>query len=129
MDPKVFLNKLNEYAELKPVRPARSGGVREADEPEEITRHGQSFLIDKDTNPSWAVQIKKLKALPRPCDYCDQMVINQKFNKRILHFPEMHWRESCSSCGLTKNPTTGKFDLTENRANSFYCSYFTNKNK
>lgn len=129
MDPKDFLEKLNEYAEVKPIKPPKNGGTREADEPEEIVRQGQSFIIDKDTNPSWALEVKKLKTKPRDCEYCDKTVVNQIVNKRLLTFPVLHWRETCNICRMTKNPNTGKFDVEDNRVNPVFSSYFYHKNK
>lgn len=129
MDHELFRKRLAEFAELKAARPPRNPCLREASEPEDIYRAGQEFQITKDLNPTLAVEIKKMKPVKRNCQHCGLVVTNQVIQKRLLSFPEMHWRETCSSCKMTKNPETGKFDLEEVRSKNFFVSYFHNKNK
>jgi hypothetical protein len=127
MNPIEYLTKLEQLAEVKALKPPKNPGVREANEPEEITREGQIFTITKDDNPSWPVEVKKLKRAARPCDYCENIVKNQTFSKRILTYPVKHWRESCDVCSMTKNPTTGEFDIPNSRANIFFTNFFDHK--
>jgi hypothetical protein len=129
MDQKLFLERLSELAELKAIKPAISAATRAPAEPEEIVRHGRSVFLTKKDNPSWAYEIKKLKTESKPCDHCGRKVKNQVITRRLVNYPEPHWREKCQSCLMTKNPETGDFDLTEYRAGIVFTGFFRNKNK
>lgn len=129
MDHDEFLKKLNEFAELKAIKPARNAGAREAFEDAIIQRHGKSLVLDYKNNQTWAYEVKKLKNQVRACDYCSNPVKNQIITKRYLNYPEPHWRESCNSCQMTKNPETGKFDIKKIQEQTVFASYFYHRNK
>ena len=124
-----FERRLAEFAEVKALRPPTTPNRRETDEPEDIFRQGVEFQIDRKNNPTWALEVKKLKPQVRKCEYCGDEVIKQTFNKRIVQYPRPFWKESCSSCRRVKNPITGKFDLTEYESVNFFTTYFRNRDK
>lgn len=129
MDQEEFIKRLAQFAELKEIKPPKTAGRREASEEEIIERNGKILVLDKDTNPTLTYEVKKLKNSARACDYCDQKVKDQVISKRWLNFPKGHWRESCNSCKMTKNPETGCFDIKDIAAPAFFASYFYHRNK
>ena len=129
MDHDEFLNKLNQFAELRAIRPARNAGAREAQEDAVIERHGKTIVLDYKNNQTWAYEVKKLKKQVRICDYCGDPAKNQVITKRYLTYPEPHWREKCNACDLTKNPETGKFEIKKHQEQAFFVSYFLHRNK
>ena len=129
MEHNEFIERLKELAEVKAIRPAKTAAFREAAETEVIERQGEVFELDKDSNQTWAYEVKKLKNTVRKCDYCDDLVKNQVINKRVLFHPEPHWRETCNSCKMTRNPETGKFDIKDIKVAAFFITYFSKRNK
>ena len=129
MDPKLFHERLAEFAELRPMKPPTGPAVREAAVPEEIIRNGHKLTISKKDNPSWPYEVKKLKTQSKKCQHCDRVVKDQVISIKYLNYPEPHRRESCNSCLKTLNPETGKFDLTSVQAPNFFATYFRKKNK
>lgn len=129
MDHNEFQQRLAEFAEIKKVKPPKNPGIRESQEPEDMFRHGHQFQLTKDLNPTWALEIKKMKPIKRQCQHCDLIVTNQIINKRLLTFPEPHWRETCNACRRVRDPNTGEFSIKDIQAPAFFMSYFNAKNK
>lgn len=119
-----FLNKLSDLADVKPINPPSTPSRREADEPNEILRDGKTFWVDKNTNPTWAYEIKKLKQ-PQSCSDCGKKNARGRVvNIRLCEYPKPHWSKSCNICKQHYNPLTGEFDCTVHQASNNWVSYF-----
>jgi hypothetical protein len=129
MERKLFLQRLEQLAELKPIKPPATAKRREADGPEVIQRGLDTIVLDQKENETLAYRVKRLKEKSRPCEHCDRVVKDQTIAIRFLGYPEPHRRETCSTCRKTKNPETGAFDLFDLQANNFFTSYFRKRNK
>ena len=129
MDRKLFLQKLEQFAELKPIKPPATAKRRESQGPEVIQRGLDCIVLDQKDNETLSYQVKKLKTKSKQCQYCDNVVKDQIFSKRWLGYPAPHWREKCHSCNLTRNPETGEFELTDYRSNIVFTTFLRDKNK
>jgi hypothetical protein len=112
MDPKLFQQRLSQLAKIKRVRLANkpSRGVT-CDGPIEIARPDLTVTLTYDDNPTIAVEIKEVLHEPRPCEGCDQTVVNRIVDRKRFDWPQPHWRDTCKNCGLTYNPQSDRFDI------------------
>jgi hypothetical protein len=124
MEQNKFFEKLSEFAELRKVKVAKSAGLREADTACDIFRNGETFIIDKDNNSTWAWEIKKLKPIIKPCEDCGQECKDRKVNKVLYTFPQRHWRRHCTGCNRVQHPDTGEFTLTPTQTPSYFVAWF-----
>ena len=122
MNNEIFLKQLQELAVLELVSVPRTGGLREADEPEEILRNGQLFSIDLKNNPTLNLRVKALKTQPQKCSDCDRVVQDRKIHQTVYAYPFPHWRKNCGHCKKTQDPETGEFSVPTTSAQA----YFTN---
>ena len=129
MDQKLFLERLQQFAELKPIKPPATAKRRESDGPEVIQRGLSTMVLDQKANETLTYQVKKLKTSSKQCQHCDRVVKDQIISRRCVGHPEPHWREKCHSCNLTRHPETGKFELTEYRSNIVFTTFFRHRNK
>lgn len=119
-----FLNNLSALAEIKPIKPPATPSRRELDEPNLILRDGLTFTVDKNSNPTWAYEIKKIKQSV-PCPDCGKKNARGRVvNIRRCEYPEPHWSKSCNICKNHWNPLTGEFDCTVHQASNNWVSYF-----
>jgi hypothetical protein len=102
MDNELFIQRLKELAQLKPVNR---------------------------TNPSEGFEIKQIKHQAKPCDDCGKEVINRRIWNRVLFTPERHWRKTCSGCNLNQHPETGKYTISQNGAKAFFSTFINNRDK
>ena len=130
MEHEKFIEFLKQHAELDTVRVAANAGVREATAPEEIFRQGQVFAITRKNNPTFNIKIKKLKHEAKSCEDCGKMCLDRKIWRRIVGNPvHPHWRETCSSCNLTKHPETGTYSVSNAKVFAVFYEHLNNRDK
>lgn len=130
MEHEKFIEFLKQHAELDTIRVAANAGVRERAEPEEIFRQGQVFSITRKTNPTYGIKIKKLKHETKSCEDCGKACVDRRVWRRIVMNPQpSHWRETCSSCNLTRHPTTGEYSVSNAKVFSVFYEYLNNRDK
>lgn len=123
MEHDIFIQRLQELAEIKRVKVPKSGGLREADTACDIFRNGETFIIDKDNNSTWAYEIKKIRPIIQNCSDCGKECKDRKITKSVYIFPKRHWRTHCSGCNRVWNPETKQFDLLPTQAQSHFTSW------
>jgi hypothetical protein len=129
MEQKQFIERLSSIAHLRRVKPPVTANIRSASEPNEIYRHGQSQIIDKDNNDTWNWTIKELKHQAKPCEDCGKQVINRRIWRRIFLKPERHWRTTCSGCNLTQHPETKQYAVANSNVTSIFREWLNAKDK
>jgi hypothetical protein len=123
-----FIQQLEQFAEIKIVKePVSAGTASNRTEPVDVYRSGEIIDIDLKDNPTWNVAIKKLKAKPRACDDCGQVVKNRVVHCNIHYEPEPHFRHGCNQCRRIKDPTTGEYSIHFTGANNWFKAYFKAK--
>ena len=124
MDPKLFKQRLEEFAELKQMKVPRAAGRAEATQPEVIEREGKTFTIELHDNPTIGWGIKKLKPHVAVCEDCHNVVENRQVDSKRYDSPVDHWRKHCKPCGMIRNPYTNVFDVTVKHSHhTFACFY------
>jgi DNA polymerase III epsilon subunit-like protein len=92
----------------------------------EVRYKGEWIEVGKDLNPTLGFDLKKLKPQPRLCELgCNKIIDNQVIEKRLLTYPEKHWRTKCS-CGKQLGPN-GEILKDNNHAMSAFAQYFKDK--
>jgi hypothetical protein len=124
-----FIQQLQQFAELKPIKTAASAAIRESAEPAEIWRNGQLMQVDSSNNPTWGFQVKRLKTEAKACEDCGKECKNRTLNKTLYAFPKKHWRTCCTGCTKVFNPESKSFDLMPQHAQVFFTKFLTKKNK
>jgi hypothetical protein len=127
MEHNIFIKRLEEFAELKRVKVAKSGNVREADTACDIFRNGETHIIDKDNNSTWGWEIKRLKPIVKPCEDCGKECQDRRVTKSLYSFPTKHWRRHCNGCNRVQNPETGAFDLMPSQAQAYFLGWIKKK--
>ena len=127
MDPESFKQKLEQFAELKQMKVPRSAGIREADEPEVIERHGVSMTLESDNNPTIGWCIKNLKTVEEQCNDCGDSVKNRIVQHKLYFSPRKHWRENCKNCQMIRDPYTEEFTLTVTRSYQVFAAFLDGK--
>lgn len=127
MDDKEFKNLLTSVAEWHipksitgndSILPKRKRGRPTSEEQYQLARE-QIFKQEFDgVNLTFPPQLLKLKNTAVDCSDCGQHCENGRHTEKKLHIANKirHWREKCVTCGLVKNPVTGKFDLKPGQA-------------
>lgn len=124
MDQEEFKRKLSEVAQWRipetitgtkdgnQKKPRRRGRPSEEDLYQEA--HEEIFLeIHNGINPTFPLQITELKTCEQACVACGQICKGgQSKEAKFFNKPKNHWREKCVTCGLYKNPYTGRYELT-----------------
>lgn len=123
MDDKEYLERLQEFAEIVPIKGAAIPREPEEDEVVTINRGGYSFQIDKNNNSTWGYEIKKMKPCENRCEHCGCQVTNQVIAMKWYHSPQEHWRKTCTSCKMTYNPITKKFDIPYQMSQQFFYEF------
>ena len=119
-----FIQCLESVAILRRVKAPRDTNTNLQEGANDIFRNGETFVLDKDNNSTWAYEIKKLKPIIKPCEDCGVECQNRKVSKSLYVFPQKHWRTWCSGCNRVKNPETGQFDLLPMKAQSHFVAFF-----
>jgi hypothetical protein len=127
MQQKQFLDNLTAVADIAKVR--GDSRVNNKKEPVTVWRQGQEIEIDTKSNPTLAVQLKKLKSQKHVCEDCHNSVTDRVVNCRLYSYPVPHWRTTCEACNMVKNPQTKQFDIKCIRAPAFFLSYLKTSDK
>jgi len=120
----LFIQRLKELADVKRVKVPRNATTREFDGANDIFRNGQTFIIDKDNNSTWAYEIKRLKPIIKDCSDCGKECKDRRVTKTLYTFPKRHWRKWCSGCNRVQNPDSGLFDLAPVQAAAYFVKWF-----
>ena len=120
----LFVQRLQELAEVRKVKAPRDPGARATDGHCDIFRNGETYLLDKDNNSTWAYEIKRLKPIIKPCEDCGVECKDRKILRSLYTFPKKHWRTHCNGCNRVKNPVTGVFDLLPMQAQNHFVAFF-----
>lgn len=127
MDPQYFKQQLEQWAEIKQMRPPKGPSTRENDEPEVIERQGQTVTIDIDNNPTVNWCIKKMKPQVAVCEDCHLVTTNRVVQIQRYTIPQGHWRKHCNSCNLGQNPYNGRYELANKVAHAYNAAYLDGK--
>lgn len=130
MKQELFIQLLEQYAELKFNREAVSSGEQTARTPVEIIeRQGEQFEVSTKNNPTWNVKIKQLKPIVKSCDDCGLEVKDRRVSATLHSFPQTHWRKNCHSCRQTQDPVTKQFTISTPSAQAYFTAYLKNRDK
>lgn len=127
MDPDLFKQQLEQWAELKQMKVPKSAGLREAADPEVIERQGQTLTLETDNNPTVNWCIKKLKPHVAVCEDCHTVVENRVIQIQRYGNPQPHWRRHCTACDLGQNPYNKKYELPNKQAHHYNSCYIEGK--
>lgn len=127
MDPQYFKQQLEQWAELKQIKPPKSAATRENEEPEVIERQGQTVTIDIENNPTINWCIKKMKPHVAVCEDCHMVATNRVLQIQRYNSPKGHWRKHCNACNLGQNPYNGKFELKNKLAHPYNAAFLDGK--
>ena len=139
MDDELFKKRLSEVAEWRIPKtitstatgePKRKRGRPTAEELYQ-REHEEVFLeIYEGVNPTYPPQLLKLKNQATTCEDCGEHCPNGRKKETKLYDTggKKNWRERCMTCQRSRNPFTGKFDLTFQEA-SFIWSDFLKERK
>jgi hypothetical protein len=136
MDQELFKQKLAEVAEftqpkftdtdLRELGKAARGRGRPSTESIQEQQHLEEFLrLHGGVNPTVPLELVKVKCATT-CEACGLDCPNGRTVDSKLYkvSGQKHWREKCMACMKTKNPITGKFDLTPQEAPHRWAEYY-----
>lgn len=140
MDQKLFEQLLTETAEwfrpetlLESLRSKRRILQLEREQQEEsLYDYDDQSTEDQQTctgiNTTLPARIKKLKIQTTICADCDRRCDQgRRVEKQLYKTVKEHWRERCATCKMTRNPNTGKFDLTDRYAAGVWANWLRSK--
>ena len=127
MDPKLFKQRLEQFAELKQLKAPKTAAIRQTGEPETVFRGGEEFSVDQDNNPTIGWGIKKIKPHVAVCEDCRRVVEDRCVEIRRYDTPVKHWRSHCKPCGMVENPYTKEFSITVKQSGYTYICWLENK--
>lgn len=110
MDPKEYKQRLEELAEIVPIKVPHHKG-RKPDEPVVVHRNGEEIVIPEDSNHTLTYKIKKIKNDVRKCEDCNKRVKNRTISRKLYQYPIRHWRNLCNNCSMFQHPETGRYML------------------
>lgn len=111
------------------LAPKRKRGRPTSEEKYQIARE-QIFQQEFDgVNLTFPPQLLKLKNTAVDCSDCGQHCANGRHTEKKLHIAnnKRHWRERCVTCGLSRNPITGVFDLKPGAAGVVWNDFLRNR--
>jgi hypothetical protein len=129
MDNDLFLQRLQQLATVKPVKPPRNPGVRDAAESNIIFRNGDTFEIDKKKNSTLNWAVTSIKHDYKPCEDCGKQILNRRIWHRIFQQPTAHWRTTCSGCNLTQHPETKQYVVANSSVTSVFREWLNTRDK
>ena len=118
-----FLARLSELVEWEIPKVGPSGNAKPAKrgrksqeeiEWEENEEEALDLPLQSGPNTTIPPLVTKIKNQCKLCEDCGEICENRIVTKRLLDYPERHWRERCS-CGIHKDPNTGTFTLRTNQ--------------
>jgi hypothetical protein len=140
MNDEEFKQKLSEVAEweipkltptdIREAKKSARGKHKRTEEELYQIEHEELFLeIFNGINPTMQPQIIKVKCQACTCEDCGMHCENgrQKEKKLCETNRTRHWREKCVTCGKSKNPYTGKFDLDSGKVGIEWNQYLRDK--
>lgn len=141
MHKKEILAKLRELGTLTEIKPLRTPDALKVRKPKEdsdldldtpaegyinIYKEGRDLgYIDTKKNPTLGYKFEPTP-ITELCE-CGKVVQNRVVEHKVIGTPVKHWRERCATCNRTRNPLTGKFDLSGTQAYAAYIAYFKDK--
>ena len=77
-------------------------------------------------NPTHTPVVTKIHSQPTTCDDCGKHCpLGRHKEKKIYEANgHRHWRQRCTTCGMSQNPFTKQFDLTVAEASSRWANYW-----
>lgn len=120
MDSKDFEEFLKQHIQVKKDKRKNSRRPDPDEEPIEITRGNQTFMVTEEHNPTMPIENFEVIKKPQPCDSCSQTVTDRVVELKQYTFPFKHWRRRCLACSRFFNPETKKFDLNNMAAINFW---------
>jgi hypothetical protein len=121
-----FIQRLEQFAEIKPVKMPIHGNARKASEACDIFRNGETFFIDNKNNKTLGYEIKRLKTVKTACEDCGKQVQDRRIWNRVMFTPQRHWRKTCSACNLNQHPVTKKWTVSNNTVLQVYKDFLAN---
>ena len=136
MDDKKFKELLSQVAdwqipklsqtEIKEARQRNRG--RRSNEELYQEEHEEIFLeLFDGHNPTMAPELLKVKNQSCVCEDCGCVCAEGRRKERKLYETgvqaKRNWRERCLTCGLSKNPFTGRFELTSTEASHVWTKF------
>jgi len=124
---KEFKKIIEQYAEIKDIKPSRDPGIRN-DNTTEIELDGEEIKINKHQNKTLGFEIIKLKPIYKSCELnCGNIVENQVINHTYYNDPVRYKRIKCVNCKKYQHPSgTGFVDVSSTNLTSFFRNYFLN---
>jgi hypothetical protein len=108
MDKNEFRKRLEQVAELKDIKPARTANYRPAIEYiTEVDEDGEEYQIPVQIteNPTLGFDLVKVKDKHELCQLgCGEVVTNQVIELRHATTPKKHWRTRCRNCDCYVSP-------------------------
>ena len=122
MDPKKLQEFIQQHVQIKKDgrRGPKTKSVTEQEEPIEITRGLETFVISEDHNPTLPIDHFEMIKQPMPCEDCERVIVDRRVELKQYSFPFLHWRQRCLACSKFRNPETQKFDLNNMAAVNFW---------
>lgn len=132
MNDEEFKRKLSEVAEWKlPDTPretslnAKKKRGRKSVEEKYQDEHEEIFMeLFDGINPTYPPMLTKVKYTPSTCE-CGKFCANSCKKEAKLYQTQGKncWRIRCVTCGMTKNPYTGEFNLSTQKASVVWHSF------
>jgi hypothetical protein len=135
-----FKQKLSEVAEwrlpklsnseIKIAKQKARGKGRPTNEELYQDEHEEIFLeIFQGINPTYSPELVKVKIQSCVCEDCgDHCAEGRKKEKKLYETGDKrNWRERCLTCERSKNPFTGKFDMTNAQAPHVWTDFLKNR--
>jgi hypothetical protein len=146
MDEKLFLQKLSEVAEWHRPQTGPNGAAsvnKRARHPGPITQAELDEMTDQEAqdyydqlmaykesqpNDNIAPEITRVKIQAIDCEDCGKHCENgRQVQRKLCVSGQLHWRTSCQTCGLYRDPATGKFTLTSKEVHNYLNCYYRPK--
>jgi hypothetical protein len=138
MDKELFKQKLSEVAEWRipktitstkdgePKRPRGRPTAEELYQREHETVFTEMF---DGVNPTYPPQLLKIKTQGCACEDCGDQCPNGRHIEKKLYDTggKKNWRERCLTCSKSRNPFTGKFDISSSQAPFVWTDFLKNR--
>jgi hypothetical protein len=138
MDRKTIKEFVEQVAEIKEAKPVRVPHIRQDSVPEdgEVPEDDRNLVWYKDqwidlnleNNPTLGFKLIKLKPVERLCELnhvgCNDIVADQRIEKRLYRHPINHWRTRCANCDRYVDPEGTGFVKGGANTQNVYIRYF-----
>jgi hypothetical protein len=123
---------VNKNAKLRKIE--HPGTVTEAElaamDEDEVQEYYEQLMAWRESQPNELVppEIKKLKIQSKDCEDCHRHCPEgRQVQSKICSTGQPHWRTSCVTCGLYRDPATGQFTLTNKEVHNYMTGYYRPK--